>query len=279
LRGPAPLVVAGGVLLAAGYSLRPVRLADRGIVAPLALPAGYVAVPYLAGVLAVRPDVHGRDLAVLAGLYVGFVGRILLKDFRDVRGDALFGKRTFLVRHGRRATCAVSAVCWTTGVSLIATVGGITPGLVAANAVLLAGVLTLLARLAHSVDARRDEHLISALAILGRALVLVLAAHLSAAAHDWPSVGSQTFVAALAAAHLVLAASMAQHGPTRGWALRADAAPTGPVVVSAAAGAATFAAAVPGAATQARPSMRAMVGGMASSPRDTMSARSQFTGS
>ena len=37
---------------------------------------------------------------LLAGLYVGFIGRILLKDFRDVRGDALFGKRTFLVRHG-----------------------------------------------------------------------------------------------------------------------------------------------------------------------------------
>lgn len=51
----------------------------------------------------------------VGALYLGFIGRILLKDFRDVRGDALFGKRTFLVRHGRRATCAVSAGCLVTG--------------------------------------------------------------------------------------------------------------------------------------------------------------------
>jgi 4-hydroxybenzoate polyprenyltransferase len=46
-------------------------------------------------------------------------GRILLKDFRDVHGDAMFGKRTFLVRHGRGVTCAVSACCWTAGTAVI----------------------------------------------------------------------------------------------------------------------------------------------------------------
>ena len=55
------------------------------------------------------------DLALLAALYVGFVGRIVLKDFRDVVGDRLFGKRTFLVRHGRRTTCVLSAACWVGG--------------------------------------------------------------------------------------------------------------------------------------------------------------------
>ena len=59
------------------------------------------------------------DLLLLAGLYAGFVGRILLKDFRDVRGDALFGKRTFLVRHGRGATCTLSAIFMTLGVSVL----------------------------------------------------------------------------------------------------------------------------------------------------------------
>jgi len=34
--------------------LRPVRLADRGALAALVLPAGYVAVPYLVGIFAVR---------------------------------------------------------------------------------------------------------------------------------------------------------------------------------------------------------------------------------
>ena len=55
------------------------------------------------------------DLVLLAALYVGFIGRIVLKDFRDVVGDRLFGKRTFLVRHGRGPTCVLSAGCWVAG--------------------------------------------------------------------------------------------------------------------------------------------------------------------
>lgn len=58
-----------------------------------------MAVLYLLGIFAARGSVGRTDLLLLAGLYAGFIGRIVLKDFRDVRGDALFGKRTFLVRH------------------------------------------------------------------------------------------------------------------------------------------------------------------------------------
>ena len=112
LHGPATWVVLGGMAIVVIYSGRPVRLADRGAVASMVLPAGYVAVPYLLGILAVRSDIHLADLQLLVGLYVGFIGRIVLKDFRDVRGlDTLFGKRTFLVRYGgaRRARSAQPA--------------------------------------------------------------------------------------------------------------------------------------------------------------------------
>ena len=51
---PAPAVVAGGLLLAAAYSLRPFRISHRGVLAPMLLPTGYVAVPYLVGILAAR---------------------------------------------------------------------------------------------------------------------------------------------------------------------------------------------------------------------------------
>ena len=88
------------------------------MVAPLALPACYVAVPYLVGVLSARGHVRVSDLPLLAALYVGFIGRIILKDFRVVRGDALFGKRTFLVRRGRVSTCRVSAALWSAGTAL-----------------------------------------------------------------------------------------------------------------------------------------------------------------
>ena len=150
LHWPAPLIVGGGLVFTAAYSLRPVRIADRGVVAPMLLPAGYVAVPYLLGIFAVRGSVTRTDLLLLAGLYSGFIGRIVLKDFRDVRGDALFGKRTFLVRHGRRATCGFSAAFLVFGVSVLPFVRRPSVALVAAYAVFLAITLGLLWTLARS---------------------------------------------------------------------------------------------------------------------------------
>jgi 4-hydroxybenzoate polyprenyltransferase len=53
------------------------------------------------------------DLPLLAALYLLFAGRIILKDFRDREGDALYGKPTFLLRFGKGITCLASllAVC------------------------------------------------------------------------------------------------------------------------------------------------------------------------
>ncbi len=211
---PAIALSAAGLALSAGYSLRPVRFADRGAVASMMLPACYVAVPYLLGVLAGRGHVRAGDLTLLAGLYVGFVGRILLKDFRDVRGDALFGKRTFLVRHGRRWTCAFSAGCWTAGtVLLMVAVHRPTPMLVAVSSAALAGVLVLLRALAAGSNPRRDEALISAAAIVGRGTLVALLAHLSMThAH----ISAPVHNAALGALGLVVAGQavrMVRRGP------------------------------------------------------------------
>jgi 4-hydroxybenzoate polyprenyltransferase len=43
-------------------------------------------------------------------MYLLFVARINLKDFRDRDGDAAYGKPTLLLRYGKTATCVVSAV-------------------------------------------------------------------------------------------------------------------------------------------------------------------------
>jgi 4-hydroxybenzoate polyprenyltransferase len=171
------LVTVVALAISAAYSL---ALSSRGAVASLVLPACYVATPYLLGTYGAgaRPD-----LLLLAGLYVGFLGRILLKDFRDVRGDALFGKRTFLVRHGRRATCAFSAVCWVAG-----------------------GALLLLRMLATDGGHRRDERLISALAIVGRGLLVILLVRLSLDRSD-------LLVAALATVFAAQAVTMVRTGP------------------------------------------------------------------
>jgi 4-hydroxybenzoate polyprenyltransferase len=214
LRWQAVVVTAAGLAISAGYSLRPVRLADRGALAAMVLPACYVAVPYLVGIFAARGSVHPGDLFLLAGLYLGFIGRILLKDFRDVRGDALFGKRTFLVRHGRRWTCAFSACCWAAGMLVIlVTVHRPTAALAAVEAGCLGGALWLLRRLAADPGARRDECLISAIAIIGRGVVLLLFAHLSMTSAGWAGWRYNLVIAALGVLTAGLAASMARNGP------------------------------------------------------------------
>ncbi|MEJ0073461.1 MAG: UbiA family prenyltransferase [Candidatus Saccharibacteria bacterium] len=80
------------------YSMPPVRISYRGVFAPLLLPLGYVLYPYLAAVYVQHIALVRWDFVLLAALYVGFIGRIVLKDFRDVKGDRQYHKRTFIVR-------------------------------------------------------------------------------------------------------------------------------------------------------------------------------------
>lgn len=209
----AVVTLIAGIALSAAYSLRPVRLSDRGAVASLLLPAGYVAVPYLTGLLAVRTRITPADLLLLSGLYAGFIGRILLKDFRDVRGDALFAKRTFLVRHGRRRTCTTSAVAWVAGSVALAGVRGLTPALVAVHVVWVAAALVLLRALATDEGRRRDERLISALAVVGRSTVLTVIAHLGMTDAGWSAPVAAATVAAITTVVLGQAVAMARSGP------------------------------------------------------------------
>jgi 4-hydroxybenzoate polyprenyltransferase len=212
-------VIAVGLCVGAGYSLPPTRLADRGAVASLVLPACYVAVPYLVGRLGAGSWPGGRESLLLAGLYVGFIGRILLKDFRDVRGDALFGKRTFLVRHGRAWTCRFSAVCWTLGTILI--VLG-TPGSADEDdevafgvvmAAFLLAALWLLRRLRADAHPRRESDLISATAIVGRGMLLTVLARMSMPQAHWPLPARLLTMGVLPLVILGQAAMMVRKGP------------------------------------------------------------------
>ena len=151
-----------GLLVGAAYSLPPLRLSKRGAVASLLLPLNVVGVPYLVG-LSRGGDVRRTDLVLLGGLYAAVIGRLLLKDFRDVRGDALLGKRTFLVRHGRVVTCRVSAaLCVLGGGLLLAAVPDRTPALVGLYVAGLAAVVALLWRLSRTTSPRDDTVLVGA---------------------------------------------------------------------------------------------------------------------
>lgn len=208
------VVVALGLGLSAAYSLPPTRLSARGAVASLVLPAGFVAVPFVLGALAVGGSVDGRALALLAALYLGFVGRILLKDFRDLRGDLLFGKRTFLVRHGRVVTCRASATLWAASTAVLVAVlpepsWWTVVALVGCAAAAVAALRVL------EVDAGpyRDERLVSAAAIAGRGSMLVVLGHLSMVSAGWPAWAQAAFVTALLAVTLGQAREMVVRGP------------------------------------------------------------------
>jgi 4-hydroxybenzoate polyprenyltransferase len=206
------VTVAAGLLFTAAYALRPVRIADRGVLAPMLLPLGYVAVPYLLGIFAVRSSLTVNDLLLLGGLYAGFIGRIVLKDFRDVRGDALFGKRTFLVRHGRRATCIFSAAFLALGVAVLPFVRDLTVAMIGAYAFGLGVTLLLLRALARSTGARRDTALIAAIAIMGRGLLVTLYAHFAMTAAHWSTAAVSAIITALSVVFAGSARDMVRRG-------------------------------------------------------------------
>jgi 4-hydroxybenzoate polyprenyltransferase len=206
------IATAAGLTISYSYSVRPIRIAERGAVAALVLPACYVVVPYLDGLLAAGGRFGLGDGMLLSGLYVGFIGRILLKDFRDVRGDVLFGKRTFLVRHGRIVTCRASAGLWLAGAALVS-VAQHAASLTAGYGLSCVAAIALLRGLAGDAHPRHDELRIAALAIIGRGMLIALLAQLAMSSRDWPAAGVAGVLGWLTVVTAVQARSMLHNGP------------------------------------------------------------------
>jgi 4-hydroxybenzoate polyprenyltransferase len=195
-------VVSVGLLLNVAYSLPPFRLSRRGLLAVIMLPLGYVVVPFLVGALAVGQDLGHNGGVILVGLYVTFMGRIVLKDFRDETGDRLFGKRTFLVRRGREDTCLLSAACWIAGCGALIAIAPFRAALIGVFAAYLICVLRGLYLLAKSRDPSVDQVIIGSIAQIGRGMAITLLAHLTMAAKGWTQ-GDQAIVQLSIAAAMV----------------------------------------------------------------------------
>lgn len=106
-------IMALSLVIGVFYSLAPVKLSYRTFLAPLTLAVAYVGIPYWVGVVVVGGRLEASDLPLIGALYLLFIGRIVLKDFRDQEGDATYGKPTFLLKYGKRWTCLASfgAIC------------------------------------------------------------------------------------------------------------------------------------------------------------------------
>jgi 4-hydroxybenzoate polyprenyltransferase len=145
---PAVLLVAIMLVLNLAYSLPPARISHRGGLALALLPVGYVGLTMGLGWLVAGAASLPGTLALTVICYVQFLARISLKDYRDVEGDARFGKRTFLLRHGQAAVVRLALVAHAAaGVSGVIWLYLVSPYGAAAYAFLATIALTCLQRL------------------------------------------------------------------------------------------------------------------------------------
>ena len=162
------------VAIGALYSLPPARVSYRTFLAPLTLAVAYVGIPYWAGVVVVGGSFGMPDLPLMMALYLLFAARIILKDFRDREGDAAFGKPTFLLKYGKRATCLISLFALCAGDALLLISLADSWWLGALLQTYVASIMIMLYRL-YRVSSRKDEQLsIGVGAKMGNGLLLTL---------------------------------------------------------------------------------------------------------
>jgi len=118
------------------------------------------------------PD--GFDARVVASFGVLLIGRMLLKDFRDRRGDATFGKRTFLLAYGKKATLMLVLACIAVGDALLVSVLPPVPLLTVAVEAYFGGIVVQLYRLWRTQDPAAERVAIALGARMGNAVVLTL---------------------------------------------------------------------------------------------------------
>lgn len=175
IRWQAALIILISILINVSYSLPPLRLSYRTFFAPLVLGVAYVGIPYVLGlIVAEKLSISNRDWGWLLGLYLMFIGRIMLKDFRDRKGDAKYKKPTFLLRFGKDATCAISLIGILSGGLTIAWLVKDRLWLSVIVAIYLVAILSMLRRLRRSAVGNEEQLSIGVGAKMGNGLLITL---------------------------------------------------------------------------------------------------------
>ena len=169
-------LVGVALLVSQTYSARPVRLSYRVAGAPLALGVAYVVVPYSLGIIVAQGSLRHAASTLTWGLFLLFAARIVLKDFRDRAGDALYGKPTFLLRFGKTRTCALSFVALVAADAVLAS--ALEPSVVLVMQPFVAAIVWMLWRLRCAADARAEQIAIGIGARMGNGLLLTILSYL-----------------------------------------------------------------------------------------------------
>lgn len=104
------ILVVVGLVLGLVYSLPTISIQSRGLLATVLLASWYGIIPLLLG-NAQGTTWRTLNLILLSAMQLLLLSPVLLaKDYKDRVGDAATGKRTPLVRYGKKVTATVAAV-------------------------------------------------------------------------------------------------------------------------------------------------------------------------
>jgi 4-hydroxybenzoate polyprenyltransferase len=199
-------LVGVALLVSQTYSARPVRLSYRVAGAPLALGVAYVVVPYSLGIVVAEAPLRHAASTLTCGLFLLFAARIVLKDFRDRAGDALYGKPTILLRFGKTTTCTLSFTALLAADAVLAS--ALEPSLVLMMQPFVAAIVWMLWRLRCVADRRAEQVAIGIGARMGNGLLLTILSYL-VVRHGGGSVADASVAAlALSTAFLLSFASL-----------------------------------------------------------------------
>jgi len=198
------LILGLSLLINYVYSLPPLKLSYRTHFAPLILSLAYVFIPYWLGATVARSSIRQVELFFIIGLLCLFFGRIILKDFRDRKGDALYGKQTFLLRYGKKATCLLSFISIILGNIFL--ILGLQPKNLVVIAVLelyLVAVLYTLYKLSKADDHESEQTAIGIGAKMGNALLITILGFLVLVEYGAPTQTQISFVVIITALFLL----------------------------------------------------------------------------
>lgn len=159
------------------YSLKPLRVTDRTFAAPLLLAGTYTYYSFSLGFWSVA-TAKAYPWLLTAGLALGFVARLLLKDFRDVKGDKRHGKITFLLRFGPRVTAFVSGLLWVIAMSVVCVATSFAYGVFIPLAVGSVVVCLWLNKLARTRQGSDQQKLVMVIARAANGAIITLLAYL-----------------------------------------------------------------------------------------------------
>jgi 4-hydroxybenzoate polyprenyltransferase len=166
------------------YSLKPVRITDRTILSPLLLSISYVYYSFSLGFLSINTSAsRGYPWLLTAGLCLGFVARLLLKDFRDIKGDKKFGKKTFLLIYGSKITCITSGLFWLLAMVVISASISFAPGVVLALIVGCVMTYFWLRELSTTKKISNQEELVAVIAKAANFAIITILAYLLCKQH------------------------------------------------------------------------------------------------